>query len=273
MKWSDEAEAAVKRVPFFVRKQVRERIEQAVREEGRGAVSLADVTRAKARFLSGQAHAIQGYRIETCFGPSGCPHRAAASEALVERIEARLQAAELLAFLKANVAGPLKFHHEFRVAVAECPNACSQPQIRDIGIIGACLPAMAEAACTGCAACVAACAEEAVRLEDGAERPRIDAGRCLACGECARACPTGTIAPGARGFRLQLGGRLGRRPRLALELPGLYAADGVVAVVEAVLDIYKTRSRGGERFARLFGAADLEALARRFPPDFKPAAL
>ena len=28
----------------------------------------------------------------------------------------------------------LKFHHEFRVTVADCPNSCSQPQIKDIGI-------------------------------------------------------------------------------------------------------------------------------------------
>lgn len=266
MKWRAEAEEAVERVPFFVRRRVRERVEENARAAGRREVTLADVKAAKARYLSGQAHDIQGFRLETCFGPGGCPHRAVASEGLVARIEALLREADILSFLKAHVSGPLKFHHEFRVAVADCPNACSQPQIRDIGIIGACAPQRTAAECTGCGACVGACAEAAVRIDPAAARPEILAGRCLRCGACARVCPTGAIAPGASGYRIQLGGRLGRRPRLALELPGIYDEAGAAAVVAACLELYKRRSRGGERFAHLVSAEDLAALAERFPP-------
>jgi len=43
VKWSTEAEEAVRKVPFFVRKRVRARVEQEARTAGRKAISLADV--------------------------------------------------------------------------------------------------------------------------------------------------------------------------------------------------------------------------------------
>jgi dissimilatory sulfite reductase (desulfoviridin) alpha/beta subunit len=207
---------------------------------------------------------IAGYRIETCFGSGGCPNPAVGSERLVERLEALLKAEDLLGFLKARVSGGLKFHHEFRVGVADCPNACSQPQIRDIGIIGACAPALTAAECSRCGACASACAEDAVSLEDASERPRIDARRCLSCGQCVRACPTGTMAAGACGFRVQLGGRLGRHPRLARELPGIHSEEAVLDIVAACVRLYKARSLHGERFAHILEDADFEDLRRRF---------
>ncbi len=54
---------------------------------------------------------------------------------MIARIEQVLKEADLLAFLKSRVTGPLKFHHEFRVSLADCPNACSQPQIKHVGIM------------------------------------------------------------------------------------------------------------------------------------------
>ena len=61
------------------------------------------------------------------------------------------------------------------------------------------LPALAPAeACTGCTACRAACAQDALAMAPDAEgflRPRLDAGRCVGCGACERACPI--LHPGA----------------------------------------------------------------------------
>jgi dissimilatory sulfite reductase (desulfoviridin) alpha/beta subunit len=42
--------------------------------------------------------------------------------------------------LKKIVRGSLRIHHEFRISISDCPNACSRPQITDIGLIGACHP-------------------------------------------------------------------------------------------------------------------------------------
>ncbi|MEJ2098326.1 MAG: hypothetical protein P8Y38_14725 [Deltaproteobacteria bacterium] len=137
MKWMPEAEEAIKKVPFFVRKRVRARVEKEAIEAGKQTVSLADVKATRARYLTSMSSEIKGYQIETCFGPSGCPNRAIISDHLVNQIESEVKKEDLLGFLKQSVKGDLKFHHEFRITLADCPNACSQPQIKDIGIIGA----------------------------------------------------------------------------------------------------------------------------------------
>jgi dissimilatory sulfite reductase (desulfoviridin) alpha/beta subunit len=181
----------------------------------------------------------------------------------VEQIETLLQKEDVLGFLKAHVRGDLKFHHEFRVALADCPNACSQPQIKDIGIIGACSPELTAEACTLCEACTEACREDAITLGSNDECPHIDYEKCLYCGKCMQVCPTGTIVEGAKGFRVQLGGKLGRHPRLARELPGIYTEQQVLEIVKDCLRFYKQTSKHGERFAQIFTPSDFEALAQR----------
>jgi len=268
MDWTPEAEEAVSKVPFFVRKRVRQRVEQEAAAAGQSRVTLALVKAAQARYLAGMAKEVRGYQIDQCFGPSGCPHRASPGDRLLVRIRDLLEAADLLGFLRRTVEGELKFHHEFRISLADCPNACSQPQIKDIGIIGACGPVVAEAtACTQCGACVDACREGAVRLDPDSSGPLIDMSACLLCGRCPAACPTECLALGARVFRVQLGGKLGRHPRLARELPGVYDEEAVLAVVAQCLEFYKRRSRGGRRFAELLSDEILEAYLRegRFP--------
>jgi anaerobic sulfite reductase subunit C len=251
MKWSPEAEAVLRSVPFFVRKKVRSRVEDDVRRAGRNEVDVTDVHDSRKRFLENMSSEVRGYQLDACFGSGGCPNRAVPTESLRRRLEAVLEEAGLLAFLKAEVSGDLKFHHEFRVTLAECPNACSQAWIKDIGILGAVRPGLTDAVCTRCNACVEVCPDDAVRLDPGADRPALDMSRCQSCGLCVGACPTGTIDAACRGFRVLLGGKLGRHPRLARELPGIYDEDGVLAVVRDCLDLYKQTSRGGQRFAEI----------------------
>jgi dissimilatory sulfite reductase (desulfoviridin) alpha/beta subunit len=263
MKWSPEADDSIKKVPFFVRKKVRARVEKEAREAGKQVVTLADVKATQARYLKNMSSEIKGYQLDTCFGPNGCPNRAVISDGLLQRIEILLKKEDLLGFLKANVKGDLKFHHEFRVTLADCPNACSQPQIKDIGIIGACAPGLTGEACSLCEACVEACKEDAITLNSEEEAPLIDMERCLYCGKCMQACPTGTIAEGTRGFRVQLGGKLGRHPRLARELAGIYSEKQVLLIVKECLQFYKQNSKNGERFGEIFNPPDFEAFAKR----------
>jgi anaerobic sulfite reductase subunit C len=264
MKWTPEAEAAIKKVPFFVRKRVRARVEKEAREGGKPIVSIAEVKATQARYLNNMEKEIKGYRIEACFGSGGCPHRAADSEELFQNLEALLQSQNLLGLLKSRVEGPLKFHHEFSVTLADCPNACSQPQIKDVGIIGAAVPVVTDEPCTLCESCVAVCKEGAVSLDTDAEQPVLDRNACLDCGQCASECPAGTIAIGRTGYRLLLGGKLGRHPRLARELPGIFEADEVLAIVKACIDFYRERSKHGERLSALLSEADFENFAEQF---------
>ena len=259
MKWSKEADAAIKKVPFFVRKKVKARVESEISKEGRSAISLADVKAVQARYLANMGSEIKGYQLDTCFGPGGCPNRAHIGDGLLARLEKMLKQENLLEFLKQRVRGELRFHHEFRITLADCPNACSQPQIKDIGIIGASLPVITQEACTRCDACVDACREGAVVMDISNQRPDINFHRCLACGKCMDACPTGTLEAGDKGFRVLLGGKLGRHPQLAEELPGIFSEDEVIYIVRQCLAFYKEKSLRGERFA---------GVAKRF--HFKP---
>ncbi len=266
MNWSKEAENAVKKVPFFVRKRVRSRVEKEARTAGKTEVSLADVKATQARYLKNMASEIKGYQVETCFGPGGCPNRAAISDRLVEQIESLLKKEDILGFLKEQVQGDLKFHHEFRVTLADCPNACSQPQIKDIGIIGACSPQITAEACSQCDACVDACKEDAIMLNTDDVCPDIDDRKCLHCGKCFQVCPTGTIVEGAQGFRIQLGGKLGRHPRLARELPGIYSEQQVLDIVRDCINFYKTNSKQGARFSQILKSSDFNEIAKRQKP-------
>ncbi|UCD78019.1 MAG: 4Fe-4S binding protein [Desulfobacterales bacterium] len=264
MEWTQEADDAVKKVPFFVRKRVRARVENEARQAGKKVVSLADVKTTQARYLKSMASEVKGYQVETCFGPSGCPNRAVTSDRLLEQIESLLAKEDILGFLTERVKGELKFHHEFRVTLADCPNACSQPQIKDIGIIGACSPKLSDEPCSRCEACVDACKEDAITLDGGAECPQIDYDRCLHCGKCMQVCPTGTIVEGAKGYRVQLGGKLGRHPQLARELPGIYSEQKVIEIVRDCIRLYKQRSRHGERFGQILTSHDIDELAERY---------
>lgn len=262
MQWTPQADAAVKKVPFFVRKKVRARVEKEAAETGKTTVTLADVKATQARYLNKMGEEIKGYQVEACFGASGCPHRVAASDDLVDRIERLMVEADLLTFLKAHVKGDLKFHHEFRISIADCPNACSQPQIKDVGIIAAATPVIGDVPCSACGACAAVCKEAAVALSAGGEIEGVVAQRCVHCGACISACPTGTLALNQKGYRVLIGGKLGRHPRLARELPGIHDARAVLRMLDDFVAFYKMHSTHGQRFAHLLSDADIDAFCR-----------
>jgi len=201
---------------------------------------------------------IRGYRVETCFGSKGCPNGNHSGDKLLEKIETLIKEEDLLSFLKKRVKGELKFHHEFQVAMAECPNGCSQPQIKGIGIIGATLPMVVDGPCTGCGACVTACRENAIFLDH--EKPKIDFDLCLMCGQCIKACPNGTLMAETSGFRVQLGGRLGRHPRLAMEIPGIHGEEEVLNIVRKCICFFKEKSLHGERFSSLLTEEDFKLM-------------
>jgi len=196
-----------------------------------------------------------GYRVTACRGAVDCPRRALDAPDLPQAL------ADALARLPpAPGAGPDAHAHTLlRVALAYCPNACSQPQIADAGAIGAALPVVDPGACVACGACAAACREAAVDLDGLGTIRGIDAARCLGCGACAAACPAQAITIGQHGFRLLVGGKLGRHPRLADELPGLCAPEALPAqathFLATCLAARREHERPGDVVARLGAAA------------------
>ena len=258
MKWSIEADQALKKVPFFVRKKVKKKVEDYANEKGKASVELTDVNELKAKFLSknGMEKEVKGFEVTTCFGGSGCPNSANPCAELAKDIEIIFKKANILGFLKENVKTGLKFHHEFRVSLSDCPNACSRPQIADIGIIGAVLPGLSNEACTLCNACVEVCDEDAITLNEEDEKPDINFDQCLMCRKCIDVCPTGSITEKEKGYRVLLGGKLGRHPRLAMEIPHLHSHDQVLDIVKKCIKFYKKNSKNGQRFSHLLTSID-----------------
>ena len=266
MQWTTEAESAIQKVPFFVRKKVRARVESEALQNGRGQITLAEVEATRKHYLKGMHAEVKGYQLDSCFGPSGCLNALGSSRELAEKIENILKDADFLMFLMSRGVQEPKFHHEFRVSVTDCPNACSQPQIKDIGIIAARLPQITDSPCNGCEACAESCREGAVEIGNADGTPTVDTRRCVACGQCIGACPGGTLGIAAEGYRVQLGGKLGRHPRLAQEIDGIFDTDTVLEIIQAAIEVYKKRSAKGERFGEILKPEDFATLLRRFGP-------
>jgi anaerobic sulfite reductase subunit C len=265
LKWTKEAEEAVSKVPFFVRKRVKKRVEEEAARVGAGKVSLEHVKTCQQRFLNRMEEEVKGFQAETCFGPNGCPNRAVAYDDLAKKVEELLAKRNLKDFLKSRVGGPLKLHHEFRVSISDCPNACSRPQISDIGLIGARRPGISSEECIQCGACVETCREGAILL--AGKWPVIDWGKCVSCGQCIAACPTQTLQEEERGFRVQVGGKLGRHPRLAEELPGVYSPEETLKIIGRCLDHYQKHCQHGERFGEVLERTEIKELLPPAEPE------
>ncbi|MEW6595294.1 MAG: 4Fe-4S binding protein [Thermodesulfobacteriota bacterium] len=261
MRWNDEADKAMARVPFFVRKRVRQRVEEEAKNRGAQVVTMAHVHACQQRFMHNQEAEVKGYQIESCFGGTGCPNRIAIDTDLAAALEQELASRRLKEFLKTRVGGPLKLHHEFRITLADCPNSCSRPQIVDVGLIAARHPGLTDALCSGCGSCAAACREGAISLTLRAETPVIDFARCLACGQCIAACPTGTLDAAATGYRILIGGKLGRHPQLGQELPGIHSPEATLAIVRQCVDHFMAQTTKGERFGEIINRTGLDFLA------------
>jgi len=273
MDWEPEAEMLMKRVPFFVRRFARKRIEQMVRAEGAAVVTAEACRRARARFadervLAGEeaspAAALrqeepQLWQVEACAGPErDCPFALRGHDELPGRLDDVFERLGYRDFARAHFGGLILPHHRLKVALCACPNGCTQPQIKDIGIVAHSHPAGGHAECTACGRCVEACPDGAVRLIDDA--PVIDTELCVDCGACARACPTGALIEERSGYAITVGGRLGRHPHLAEELTVVPDAEQVVPVVERLVRRFMAQSRPGERFNAFAERLGVDAL-------------
>ncbi len=194
------------------------------------------------------------FSVEYCRGFRGCPRAALDGSALARLIEEKVTALGNEHSAGGDPEAAL-YHRKFRVSLSLCPNACSRPQIADFGVIGAALPGATGNTCTGCNVCTGVCREGAISPRFGV--PVIDYSRCVSCGECARACPCGSIEIHSTGFRVLVGGRLGRHPRLARELGRLYTAEETAGLFERSARLFLEHCLEGRRFAELLDRYDL----------------
>jgi len=287
MDWDPAAAARLEKVPFFIRKKVKKQIEDYVQARGGLAVTDRDVTEARLALAAGrggssgveagpslhnargdlsaaeleriermveEGAALEGLntrfrQVKVCGGAAGCPLSLIKDGEVAGSLAGIMDGAGLDRHLAGRIEGPVLFHHKFRVAVSGCPNACSQPQIADFGVIGQSRPGRGEGSCTGCGACVETCREDALSL--AGEGPVFDYSRCVYCGQCTGACPSGAIREEKSGFRVLLGGKLGRHPRLAETVLELAGEGELVKALERSLRLFMEQRRGRERMGDL----------------------
>ncbi len=186
-------------------------------------------------------------RIKFCRGTAGaCPHSLLNGQPEIEAIEGVVT--EAIAVASRQMPGERRESHHpgLRVAMAACPNACTEPQTKDVGIITIKAPTGVGSSCDGCGRCEMVCREDAIRLTNG--RAQIVPEKCLGCGQCISECPREAINSRGLQFRILVGGRMGRHPRWAEELCLADDSD-LVNVLQSFFDRISRHARPGERTA------------------------
>lgn len=264
MKWDPQAEEALKAVPFVVRPLAKSRIEQTVQEQGRDVVTREDYEECYRSFRrvfgsrgdrslkevapTRKADAPEMVLVETCAGEMrGCPHLLIPVSDWAERLEQALHDIGFSERLLERVKGDtVLLHHKFRVSISGCPNCCSQPQIKEFGVHGQWEPRYIDG-CTDCGLCVEACPDSCIALDSG---PVIDRAECLSCGDCVKACPMDDCLVAERkGARVLVGGKLGRRPRMATPVAEFASLEDTAEELVAMAQAYLAGAEDGERVA------------------------
>lgn len=195
--------------------------------------------------------AVESVEIKACRGISGgnCRFAIQSDDTLPEAIKKVVEQTGWDGFIRTQITGPLLHHHTFKVAVAACPNGCSRPHIADIGIIRAKQPVLIASACSHCGLCGRICPDKAISYNQG--EPVFDLEQCMKCGLCMEKCPERAISASEDGYRVVLGGKMGRHPRLASELGGIFCKEQVLAIIAECLFYYMEQYRPKLRFGTL----------------------
>ncbi|MEK6737180.1 MAG: 4Fe-4S binding protein [Planctomycetota bacterium] len=290
MKWEESASLLLEKVPPFVQKTVREKVETLARQRGKTLVTEAEVLAARGEFMEKQQqqrpvakqHAQNEklsiirkytkyfdkdgnpvfYQVKTCRGAEvNCPFLITDSNLLANKLKDRLEELKFTDNLIGKVDGQILPHHTLKLAVAGCPNSCSMPQIKDFGV-HAVEPVFVDqdCACISCMKCVEACREDAITIEDG--QVTIDKEKCVHCGLCARVCPTGSIKTAEKGYRVMIGGKVGRHPRFALDLLPQASESDAARALDVCVDMILSDKKE-HRFRALIEMRGIEEIKKK----------
>jgi dissimilatory sulfite reductase (desulfoviridin) alpha/beta subunit len=133
--------------------------------------------------------------------------------------------------------GSLMSHSRLKIAASGCPNACSQVQIKDLGVIAYINPELV-GECTACGECERVCREGGVEVLEVA----VFNEDCIGCGDCVRACPQNAIG-GEVMFRVLAGGRLGRHPRFAEVVADVSSLKEALDIIRAGIELSVEENR------------------------------
>ena len=188
--WDQDAEKALKAVPFFARPLVRKKVEERVAKLGRKKVSMGDYKEAETRFRSVMASKtsedlkhmmpaenkpdVEMLSFNICHHKvSNCPNLLIDTDYWRKTLDHWTALNDISEKLRCRIKTDLVYYHQkLHVSISACPNGCSRPQIADIGVTGFVRPVLNPEKCNSCAECVAACPDLAIAI--GAAPPVFD---------------------------------------------------------------------------------------------------
>ena len=280
MEWEKDAVNVLAQVPRLVRGRVKKKVEEYARDSGQEVITKDLILKLKNGFSRGSGKiTTEGFEemerlmegldakksrfinVRMCGGAAGCPLTLIEDRQVAEKVVEIIESSGLSQFLEGSMNGPALSHNRFRVSIAGCPNCCSEPQIKDFGIIAEAMPGVSEEECINCMKCVKTCRENAVVIDN--RIPALDLDRCINCGECVAACPTGTLIYEKTGLKVVVGGKLGRHPQLASTLLSLGEETSVFRALSACIEVFKNECSDGERFGVALNRIGIDVLSRK----------
>ncbi|GEM_PF-3861723 len=170
---------------------------------------------------------------------------------LKPEIERKLRELNLTQIItdKLPLKRPISNHHKFIVSLAGCANGCVTPEARAFGLSGVMKPKVTDRECSECYLCVDGCKQNAIILRKG--RPEINFNACDYCGQCIKVCPKKVYEPEQIGYRVFVGGRLGRFHQPGFALFRITDKETMMRALEAVVTLYRDEARGEESIADL----------------------
>jgi len=204
----------------------------------------------------------QAHEINICRGGLGreCRFSLPADESIGPAIEALLDGAGWPEFLADMIGQTPAAHNRLKINIAACANGCSRPHIADIGLIRVLRPQVNAGECLGCGICAESCPDRAVSM--AGELPRINPDLCLDCGYCVKTCPEQALGRLDPGWRVIVGGRLGRRPKLGTPLPGILTTPLALGVVQNAITTLMRDFNPGIRFGQILDGIETNELLR-----------
>lgn len=136
--------------------------------------------------------------------------------------------------------------HKFKVTFAGCVRDCVRARAADVGFQGMVQPVLVPEACAHCTLCVRACQDGALHMSDDG-LPVRDLDRCVACGDCIKACPFDAMVAKQVGHGLFVGGKHGKHPHAAYPIAEFVPDEKVFDVIECTMTWYREHAEKGER--------------------------
>ncbi len=137
--------------------------------------------------------------------------------------------------------------HKFKIGITGCPNACIKPVENDFGIMGVVRKTFIKEKCNYCRLCQELCPVGAIKVEENALH--YDPAKCILCGDCIFACPSYAWEQEKAGYRIFVGGKMGKFPYLGREVFNfLEGEEKLLQLIEKTLEFYNEEGERGERF-------------------------